>query len=223
IMVLDVTGSMKGQKLLDLETAASDAVDLLLASNQNVKDRVRVGLVPYANAVNAGALSHTVYEAVDATSPVEAPRITLVSLPSGTTTCGTEREGREQFTDAGPETQRVNLDYRVGSCPSTPLMPLTSDAGALKSRIASFRADGYTAGQIGIQWGWYLMSPKWSGVLPASARPHSYGDRKFAKYAILMTDGEFNTAFADVADGQIVSEQADKARANAEKLCVEMR
>jgi len=38
-------------------------------------------------------------------------------------------------------------------------------------------------------------------VLPASAAPAAYSSKKSVKYAILMTDGEFNTAFAGVPKG----------------------
>lgn len=220
-MVLDITGSMAGNKLKDLKTAAKAAVDQLLGGNLHGNDRVRVAIVPYADSVNAGPLSNTVYVETDRDSPVEAPKVTLATY-SGPQ-CSTEREGTNQFTDAGPEVQRVNRDYRLQFCPSAPLMPLTADANALKARIDSFNADGFTAGQVGIQWGWYLLSPKWSGVLSASAQPHPYGDKKYAKYAILMTDGEFNTAHADVPYGQEVRNQAFKARNYAEKLCTEMK
>lgn len=221
-MVLDITGSMGGPKIKDLRTAAGAAVDQLLGGNINGSDRVRIAIVPYSDSVNVGTqLAHTVYVESDEYSPVVAPKVTLVSNTGST--CATEREGTNQFTDVGPEVQRVNRDYRLGSCPNPELMPLTASASALKSRISAFTANGLTAGQIGIQWGWYLLSPKWSGVLPASAQPHPYGDKKFAKYAILMTDGDFNTAYANVPKSHVLQQQGDKARTYAEKLCTEMK
>jgi hypothetical protein len=47
--------------------------------------------------------------------------------------------------------------------------------------------------------------------------------RKVAKYAILMTDGEFNTAFADVAEGGKIHEQDTKARNAAQTHCAAMK
>lgn len=50
-----------------------------------------------------------------------------------------------------------------------------------------------------------------------------------AKFAILMTDGEFNTAYADVeyttkpSRSDNVRSQATKSRSYAEKLCREMK
>jgi len=58
IMVLDNTGSMGWSgKLNALKTAASTLVDSLMVSNQNaaVNEDVKIGLVPFAAAVNIGA------------------------------------------------------------------------------------------------------------------------------------------------------------------------
>ena len=51
-MMLDVTGSMGGQKIADLKLAAQDAVNILLPKGKT--PRVRIGLVPYASSINAG-------------------------------------------------------------------------------------------------------------------------------------------------------------------------
>ncbi|WP_442581328.1 TadE/TadG family type IV pilus assembly protein [Mesorhizobium sp. ASY16-5R] len=66
-MMLDITGSMKADrkkktdKIGDLQTAAKNAVDLAMKQNRDPKNpRVRVAIVPYAQAVNAGALADDV-------------------------------------------------------------------------------------------------------------------------------------------------------------------
>lgn len=68
-----------------------------------------------------------------------------------------------------------------------------------------------------------MLSPRWAEVLPAAAAPAAYGRDETAKYAILMTDGEFNTAYAGVAGDREVRSQAGKARTHAERLCDEMK
>ncbi|MBK8456383.1 MAG: TadE/TadG family protein [Phyllobacteriaceae bacterium] len=197
-MVLDVTGSMKGTKIADLRTAAKNAVGLFLDGQDPKDPRVRIALVPYATAVNTGSLANTVYIETKGGSDVPPglsdPRL-VVAAPDN---CATERKvksGVMDFSDNGPETAMVNRDDRLGFCPSAALMPLTADKKALAGRIDSFIVNGATAGHIGIQWGRYLLSPKWKDVLPTSARPAGYKDKAIAKYAIIMTDGEFNTAF----------------------------
>ena len=201
-MMLDVTGSMGGQKIKDLKTAANNALDAFLEGQDPKKPRVRVAIVPYADAVNTGSLANNVYvETKFTTSEPPAVDDAVAASSSsgfGFDGCATERKGSQQFTDASPTTAMVNRDYRLEFCPAAALKPLSADSDALKKTIKSFNASGSTAGHIGIQWSWYMLSPKWSNVLPTAAAPLAYNPKNVAKYAILMTDGEFNTAFAGV-------------------------
>ncbi|MBO6717255.1 MAG: pilus assembly protein [Rhizobiaceae bacterium] len=228
-MMLDVTGSMartwNTDKIGDLRRAASNAVDTLLSLNGRANPRVRVAIVPYADAVNTGALAHTVHVEERFTEG-EPPRLDAPRLVGhvGFDACATERKGRYQFSDASPYDAMVNRDIRLDYCPADPLRPLSSDGDSLKAAIGGLRADGYTAGHIGIQWSWYLLSPKWASVLPAAARPEPYARGKVTKYAILMTDGEFNTAFAGVAEHERTrGGQPTRSRGYAERLCDAMK
>ncbi|RUU17769.1 TadE/TadG family protein, partial [Mesorhizobium sp. M6A.T.Ca.TU.002.02.2.1] len=73
-MMLDVTGSMAGQKIIDLRTAAANAVDSFLSGQDPAKPRVRVSIVPYANSVNAGALAgSSVYVETSTSQRKQAP------------------------------------------------------------------------------------------------------------------------------------------------------
>jgi Flp pilus assembly protein TadG len=224
-MMLDVTGSMGGQKIKDLKTAAENAVDAFLAGQDPTKPRVRVAIVPYADAVNTGSLSNTVYKETTFTVG-EPPKLgDPIAAASGTTDkCATERKGAQQYTDASPATAMVNRDHRLTFCPNAALKPLSADMDSLKKTIGNFKANGSTAGHIGIQWSWYMLSPKWRDVLPAAAGPQDHDDKKVAKYAILMTDGEFNTAFAGVPNGgDPTGGQQSLSRSHAEKLCAAMK
>ena len=54
--VFDVSGSMDpDNKLVDLKTAAKDAVDLLMPNDENLQEDFRVSMVSYATGVNAGS------------------------------------------------------------------------------------------------------------------------------------------------------------------------
>lgn len=195
-MMLDVSGSMKGDKLRDLKDAASDAIDMLI--NDRTGERVRVGFNTYSTSVNAGAY------------------LTSVVDPSGRgprTSCVSERTGSWAWRDEAPGRDRW-LGTDASSCPASSIEPLTGDAGRLKREIAKFRADGMTAGHIGVAWAWYLISPEWASVWPAASRPHDYGAPHTKKAVILMTDGEFNTEYAR---GQ------GNSAAQAKKLCRKMR
>ena len=56
---------------------------------------------------------------------------------------------------------------------------------------------GSTAGQIGVGWGWYMVSPTFGAIFPSDNRPDAYDAQKRLKVVILMTDGEFNTPYCN--------------------------
>lgn len=66
-LVLDTTGSMGGTKISDLRTAANDLVDLVVQDVQT-PHYTKVAIVPYSQAVNAGAYADTVRGAIDVNS-----------------------------------------------------------------------------------------------------------------------------------------------------------
>src|SRR5690606_11454063 len=90
-------------------------------------------------------------------------------------------------------------DYNSRPCPRAEMVPLTADADRLLGVIDSFEAEGGTAGHIGIQWAWYMLSEKWKNVLPAASAPARHDPEEVAKIAILMTDGEFNLSYFDIS------------------------
>lgn len=81
---------------------------------------------------------------------------------------------------------------RHGTCQPSGPVPLTEDKDVLDAHVDSLIAEGGTAGHLGIAWGWYLISPNWSGIWPEASRPRDYGAVRSSKFVILMTDGDFN-------------------------------
>ncbi|MGQ2908049.1 MAG: pilus assembly protein TadG-related protein [Aliihoeflea sp.] len=239
-MMLDVTGSMAGSKIRDLKTAAKNAVDSFLRNQRPGQERVRISIVPYANSVNAGTLAaSSVYvernagERVQAPSNI-APRAVSASRPDN---CATERKGDFRYLDDGPDVSMVNRDFLIDdfirrydgndarrTCPSVAVVPLTNDARALHAAIDGFNAVGGTGGHIGVQWTWYMLSERWANVLPAKSRPMKPSD-DVQKYAILMTDGEFNLSYFDARQTSEIYNGRGKAttRNEAKILCREMR
>ena len=157
--------------------------------------------------------------------------------------CATERKdknGNADLSADGPDTIRtdksgkkyyalVNRDDHLGGggmnrCPDAEVIPLTADSGVLLDSIDDFRADGYTAGAIAIQWTYYMLSPQWRTAIKNAGLGKGAADanaKKIAKVAILMTDGQFNTAFAG-ATGNYNS-QGNLTRSNAQSLCGNMK
>jgi Flp pilus assembly protein TadG len=198
-MALDTTGSMKGQKIADLKSAANTLVDILIPES-GATSTVRIGLAPYAAAINLGSYAD------DASNNASIDG------------CVWERTGGEAYTDTAPQAGAYfnagavpkDVDPTEGvsnySCPKAKLLPLTSDRDALKTAINGFKAEGYTAGHIGTQWAWNLISPLWDNVWPEASKPVAYTDKKTLKAIILMTDGLFNTAYGnDTANNQALA------------------
>ncbi len=107
-----------------------------------------------------------------------------------------------QYTDANPSRGMISRDARLkeNRCPSAEVIPLTSAESTLTDAINAFSAGGVTAGHIGLQWGWYTISHDWEDYLPDGSKPgdHTDPDAELDKYLIMMTDGVYNTAYADV-------------------------
>jgi hypothetical protein len=115
--------------------------------------------------------------------------------------CLTERRGAHAATDAPPGAGAwLGRDYAgTGSlvvCDTTNyITPLTHNRTKLKNAIDNMVVNGSTAGQIGAGWAWYLLSDKWAGVFPtADHQPVPKLTPLLNRFAVLMTDGEFNTA-----------------------------
>lgn len=96
------------------------------------------------------------------------------------------RDARENFS-VGP-----NL-----GCPETPILSLSPSRSAVLASVASLRATfrGGTMANVGLQFGWATLSPRWRGLwgdpTPPN-RPVDYGTPFTDKVIVLMTDGANN-------------------------------
>ncbi|MFN3313408.1 MAG: ubiquitin-activating E1 FCCH domain-containing protein [Hyphomonas sp.] len=136
--------------------------------------------------------------------------------------CVTERHGAAAFTDVSPAIAPMSFNYdnrAANPCTNVAqLVPLTSNKAQLQATISSLNAGGSTGGHMGAAFGWYLLSPRFSGLLPVASRPAEYGKPKLHKVAVLMTDGEFNSAYCQ---GVIARDSTAGSGANADKInCV---
>ncbi|MBA5778932.1 pilus assembly protein [Stappia sp. F7233] len=191
-MVLDLSGSMRSY-VGDLKTAVTSLLNILLPTDKEPSEsKVRIALVPYAQGVRL--------------STTNANKITDNYV--NTSGCVTERDGPNKYTDAYYSTDNDGK-YDVGEfgggsqqsksgskCPSTLLQPLTEDRAKLDQIVSNMAVATYTAGHTGINWGWFTLSPNWSSLFSGSSAPASYEDDDTLKFAILMTDGVFNTSYS---------------------------
>lgn len=197
-MVLDVTGSMRPNgKIEALRQAARDAIDILLPASTR-GDKMRIGLVPYSWSVNAG-------------------RYAMTASAGRSQRCVTERGGAQAATDASYAVEPVLA--ATEQCPSQAVTALTSRRNDLVRQIDSMRSDGYTAGHIGVAWGYYMLSEHWR-ELWRGAEPARYAD-PVRKVAIVMTDGQFNTYYHNVRGSPY--DQPVRSSSAALALCADMK
>lgn len=113
-------------------------------------------------------------------------------------TCVTERVSHA-YDDTKPSITPVGPNYPSSSVPCvTPqIIPLTDSRTTLTTAAAALPASGTTAGQIGLAWAWYLVSPEFAYLFPEKSRPGAYDDPNLSKFVVLMTDGYFNTAYCN--------------------------
>jgi len=112
-------------------------------------------------------------------------------------TCVTERTGDEAYTDVATDDEPVGYGYlsTANPCPTNQIVPLTSDKDTLHDAVDDLVIGGSTAAHLGAAWGFYMLSPDFGSIFPASSRPATFGRPKLHKFVVFMTDGDFNSSF----------------------------
>lgn len=214
-MMLDISGSMCDRapgtndapcelaaKLDAMKAAAKDLIDIVVWTDQS-KFTSRVAVVPFSGDVLPTSTMFKFATGQDATpkpsavvySVTKNKKTTNYSYPA--TTCVAERAGKI-YTDAKPSPGNYVLREFTdnGNCivsSKAVILPMTSDKATLKDRISKLNAKGATAGHVGTAWTYYMLSPNWSGAVPAASKAVAYKTENTKKIAILMTDGEYNS------------------------------
>ncbi|HEY5364476.1 MAG TPA: TadE/TadG family type IV pilus assembly protein [Aestuariivirga sp.] len=234
-LVLDNTTSMAGQAMTDAKAAANLFVSMVPPQpvSSSSTTYTKIALVPYNNAVNLGTTAnanyaHGAYKAGTSTTagyqnfkfnnPSNTTMTFSATSASGLSTCVTERTSpvAARSTDVSPYNSSGVLVAPFGfmygpsgnDCSVTAVVPLSTTAAPLTTAISAMSAAGSTAGQVGIAWGWYALSPTvgiWSGSSVPGAYSVTVGNPAFIsttpnlnqvhKVMILMTDGEYNSAY----------------------------
>ena len=204
-LVLDITGSMSGSRIDDLKTAAHGLIDIIV-KDQQTPHFSKMAIVPYAVGVNVGSLASQVRGPVTP-GTCTSPGCSNYTFPRwwndpnepqtfAVSSCVSERTGVNAYTDVAPSVSYVGYNYPAPNnpCPSAEIIPMTSDKSVLHDAISDLTTSGSTAGQIGLAWGWYMVSPNFAYLLPTDSQPHAYGEEELVKVVIFMTDGELNSA-----------------------------
>lgn len=157
---------------------------------------LRDSYAPYYSNYNSGGTAYCLQYGCQYLRFANASNGTIRVHPIST--CVSERTGGNRYTDAAPAGSPVGLNYPADGnpCLSSEILPLTSNRTLLTNRVNAMQAAGSTAGQIGVEWAWYLLSPNWSSLWPGSGVA-AYNAPRTVKIAVIMTDGEFNTPYCN--------------------------
>lgn len=219
-LVLDNSTSMAGASLTSLKAAAGQLVDLVVSDTQT-PFYSKVAIIPYAAGVNVGAYATAARGPIKSPAGTNPTAGTNTSPPSANflflneqsgaqrtlavSTCVSERTGVHAYDDVGPTSAfpntYVGLNYPdptySNPCIPATMAPLSSDKTALHTSINNLTACCSTGGQVGVAWGWYTLSPNWSGVFTGNSAPASYTAPQTIKAVVLMTDGEYNSVYCN--------------------------
>jgi len=115
-------------------------------------------------------------------------------------------------TGSGSSASNRNIFYADNSsygsgpnngCPAAEVLPMTQSKAAVKARVAQMNAVGSTMINLGLAWGWRMLSDKWTGLWGGEMNtntpqlPLPYNTPLMNKVVVLMTDG-MNSAPSDV-------------------------
>jgi Flp pilus assembly protein TadG len=201
-LVLDVSSSVSTMIAAVKENAISLAETVIENSDSSAETRVSV--IPFDDAVNVGTYATAARGLITPgtcyTTGCEyfKGRNYYGSYTTFTwSNCVTERTGTYAYTDDPPSTSYVGHYYTTATKPRCPnvIVPLSDDLETIKSTISGLTFIGATAGQIGIAWGWYTLSPTF-GIWSGDAVPDSY-DSDTQKVMVILTDGDFNIQYCN--------------------------
>ena len=215
VLVLDVSGSMSGQKIANLKLAADEFVDTVMANDPH--HRVSISIVPYNAQVNIGPDLAGVF---NLTHRNQVADMTCVEIPTSEFAAQglslTNPMPVMAYADIAYSTWRTNsyvsatdINYAIPNYASAFCKPSTvniirlpsNDVTALKANIDALQAGGNTSITLGMKWGIAMLDPSMrasydafiaAGKIPDTLpdRPFAYDDKKAMKIVVLMTDGE---------------------------------
>jgi hypothetical protein len=92
-------------------------------------------------------------------------------------------------------------------CPQ-PLQPMVAEENTILAAVNNMQPNGDTHIDLGLAWGWRMLSPRWRGLwggeMNANSLPLAYNTPLMSKAIVLMTDGD-NTLTGTSAAGTATS------------------
>ena len=209
-LVMDNTGSMRsGGKMDAMKAAAQSLVNILYGSHETLPN-FWVALVPYTATVNIGndhddwldptdryfdspdPFAPTVWKGcvearanpldMDDTVPSAAPFNTFYYAPD--------------VDNIWPPVDETNNAQNDGTGPNLGCGPAITPLVATKSTVDAAIAEmlpwhrGGTTSNLGLVWGWRVLSPAWRGLWGNAQLPLDYETPALDKVVVILTDGQ---------------------------------
>lgn len=211
VLVLDVSGSMGGNKLNNLKASATEFIDTVLLPDS--ENKVSISIVPYNAQVNIPTLLKNQFNFTDDNGVanatcVELPQSAFGNGPISRTTAYpmmayadvVNSASSSDSYDSSNRNMNPSSAFCLNQAQNAILLPQRS-IQTLKSKISSLSAGGNTSITLGMKWGVTLLDPTmktaYTSFVGANAIPPQLGDRPYTynqentlKVIVLMTDGE---------------------------------
>ncbi|MFO1154187.1 MAG: pilus assembly protein TadG-related protein [Rhodospirillales bacterium] len=229
-LVMDNTGSMLGQPIKDEIAGAKDLIANVYGSEET-HDNLLVALVPFTAAVNVGPQHTDWLPATDQALKTPSPFADDTVNGKAWKGCVMARTAPYDQSDDPPSVKKFDsylypkdvdnafppvkakvTDENNGTGPNlgcgTPsILPLTHEKSKVIAAIDKMGAwhRGGTTSNLGLAWGWRVLSPRWRGLwggnTPAD-RPLDYNNALSDKVIVLLTDGNNQFYDWDQPDGK---------------------
>lgn len=206
-MVLDISSSMRGNRLTSLKTASTEFVDIMLTDT--TEDSTSINVVPFGGTVNIGSTLFNKFAVENSgIDTIIDPSVAQYEIGTGVETSDF------RFTDGNNCVEAIQTDYGTAMLPnnSRPQVPNfwrwwnnhpwcpedesavflnSNDADAIKSHLNGMVLSDGTGMDIGALWGLKSLSPSYRGDLGGdfSDRPLEFNADESKKVMIVMTDG----------------------------------
>jgi Flp pilus assembly protein TadG len=200
-LMLDITGSMAGQKLQDLKDAATDLVKVVILDSQS-KYSTKMAIVPFSDSVR---LPTTAISKAMGT-PVKIVKKTSGSkqyIYNRTETCVVERAGTNRYTDVAPGSGNYSMPLRLLVATidtSDGTVVIDNNSSKVQGTTATVtwknRPNNYQAIEKAVTGFATCTLPLSAEVLPLTSTKQTLTDKIAALQVAGSTAGQVGTAWA---------------------------